>query len=156
MSFRNKTLLAIIATFFILVMPTYAQQGPQTFYLKNGHRREVNFKHIFTDRDIEGVGKFPASEKSFHHGKSCEWDSEGQIISERNYLDGKADGASIQWHSNSQMSWKIYMKQGKFHGKSVTWDINGQKKDEGIYNIKKGIGVGNLSRYTCIRSNLCP
>ena len=59
--------------------------------------------------------------------KSC------QLMSERNYKDGKLHGLSRRWHDNGKLMSEHYYKDGEYHGCNRIWYNDGQLESETYY-----------------------
>jgi len=67
---------------------------------------------------------FPVLEKYTGHWK--EWDSKGLLLSETEYLDGKANGKVRMWYQNGDPKSESSFKNDVPHGFFKTWDTNRQ------------------------------
>ena len=106
----------------------------ESYYYENDQiQREINWKEIFTDRDVENIDIHYPTDYLLHHGKKTEWYEDGQIKSETLYEDGKREGKSTYWHSNGQKASYVFLKKGQLFGKHISWHVNGNQSLEGMY-----------------------
>ena len=59
--------------------------------------------------------------------------SDGQLMSERTYKDGKPDGLAKSWSENGQLKYKSTIKNGKLEGPFEVYYENGQLESKRIW-----------------------
>lgn len=73
------------------------------------------------------------SEQEVYHGRFAEWNSQGKLIYEAKYVDGKLIGKAIHYHPNGQIAKIENWFNGKREGKSEEFYFNGQLKQSCTY-----------------------
>ena len=79
--------------------------------------------------------------KKFKTGNYKSWYSNGKLMSDKNYKEGKLHGNSKWWFDNGQIWTDRNYKEGKLHGNSKGWYSNGQIEYD--KNYKEGKLYGN-------------
>ena len=106
--------------------PTGPTKGPdgQTLEVYNGEDGDGNRIEYQFYRDGNDLVK---------HGFYKVYHSDGRVLWERNYVDGKLEGKSVRYYESGKVEYERNYVDGKFEGKWVEYDREGNILDEECY-----------------------
>lgn len=100
------------------------KEGEERKYFLNDSLSEIRFYKkglkvgIHKSWWIDGKQKFeyPYNDKGMYHGTMKEWYSNGQLVKEFNYLNGKESGTQRMWQSNGNIRANYTVVNGERFG----------------------------------------
>lgn len=115
----------------------------------NGQKAlEVNFEHnamqgTFEQWDENGVRVFEQQmQNGLQHGQGRVWyASNGQLMLQNAYIQGKLDGRFEEWYENGQAMRLAQYANGAENDEQLIWWENGQKRSQGHFSSGKKHGV---------------
>jgi MORN repeat variant len=66
-------------------------------------------------------------------GAAENWDDNGQMRVQSQYVNGDRHGKCMRWHANGQVCRQANYINGRLHGECTWWYVNGQMREQSIY-----------------------
>ena len=70
-------------------------------------------------------------------GKATSWHDNGQLESEKLYVDNNIHGKWIEWYENGQKKEELNYNYGEPDGSQTSWEMNGDESNKTIYKNGK-------------------
>lgn len=90
-------------------------------------------KDYFKSHKIQMTGTYKSKDMKVKHGHFVYYHENGNVSSEGNYLNDKAEGPWTIWHENGKIKSKGKYTEDKLEGAWEYWFDNGGKKSAGTY-----------------------
>jgi antitoxin component YwqK of YwqJK toxin-antitoxin module len=137
----------VIKTFFTdsdsLYVQFFTLSGKiETEGVLNGRKRVGNWKYFYSDGTIMSEENY---ENGKLHGALINYYQDGQVTEFTTYKNGVLDGLNSKYASNGVLIQEITYKNGLLNGLAKYFELNGNLKETG--NYKNGLRVGNWEYY---------
>lgn len=105
--------------------------GPWQLYVKKRHVIDGAFSHGLEDGEwtfFQENGKVEikaAIKNGVMHGLTKSWYNNGQLLQQKNYVNGLLQGAVVTYHEDGREWINVTYKDGLYHGKFLQWTGGG-------------------------------